>query len=64
MSSEWREERCEECGETFERRWVTKTHKIGAPIPPGYRTERRGNSWSTIAAPTSDASLCLCDTAV
>lgn len=63
MASEWREERCKDCGATFERRWIIQTHKIGTPVPKGYRTEHRGQSWTTIAGPTADASLCMCDTA-
>lgn len=65
MASEWREERCGDCGATVERRWVTRTHKVGVKVPDGFRVERHrsGSSWSTIAGRTADVSMCLCDAA-
>jgi hypothetical protein len=61
MATEWREETCGECGATRERVWIVKTHKVGVPVPPGYRVEKRGKTWSRIAGRTRDVSLCMCD---
>lgn len=65
MASEWREERCEDCGATRERRWVVRTHMPHAAMPAGFHVEshRSGASWNTIAGPTADVSGCLCDVA-
>jgi hypothetical protein len=60
MPTEWREERCEDCGDMIERAWVVRTRAIGAPIPAGFKVEHRGTSWTTDAAPTEWVTLCLC----
>lgn len=59
--SEWRPEQCPDCGAERERWWSVKTITKGTAVPRGYRVERRGASWNTVAAPTRDVTLCLCD---
>jgi hypothetical protein len=63
VSSEWREERCEECGAGRERRWIVRIHKTRTAVPAGFHVQshRSNSSWSTIAGLTSDVSLCDCD---
>ena len=64
MSSEWREERCGDCGTTRDRRWVVQTHKTRTAMPKGFRVASRGVSgtWNLVEGPTRDVTLCLCDT--
>lgn len=61
-TTEYRPEQCPDCGADRERVWLVKTAVAkGVTVPRGWRVEHRSASWKTIAAPTRDTTLCLCD---
>ena len=60
--TEYRYETCDDCGWTRERGWLVQTVHKGAPVPRGYRVEKRDGEWRTVAARTRFTTLCGCDT--
>ena len=61
-TSEYRPERCGECGDERQREWLVKTIAKGVTVPRGWRVESRSPEfWKTVAAPTRWTTLCACD---